>query len=263
MRRVGKQVIFSPFSSLSTHRELEVTKTVSRNALHLYNGYRHEVFTLPSQDFEIRWHSTASRVKEEKVRSANGGGTRNEKVSLESPLLDSSSDVEKVVVWPKSAREWLAILRETCKDYIETWDGFFNNVPALEKVEDTELKKETDTFDLAVETSKKKKEVIKNTNRNLETIQETGIELMDIAKEKTGINNAKELKLLIAEQIRLANECLSTFMDGYRTGRDDELDKMVNEYFQDPDDKKEKKPESILERKQRRKRRRKRLLTRY
>jgi hypothetical protein len=36
--------------------------------------------------------------------------------------------------------------------------------------------------------------------------------------------------------LRLANECVTEFMKGYRLGRDDEVDKMLTQYFQELDE---------------------------
>jgi hypothetical protein len=37
--------------------------------------------------------------------------------------------------------------------------------------------------------------------------------------------------------MKLATDCLREFMAGYRQGRDQEVEKMMNEYFQEEDEK--------------------------
>ncbi len=61
-------------------------------------------------------------------------------------------------------------------------------------------------------------------------VEETVIEQ---AKEQTGIRNQEDLKAFASDTMRLATECLKEFMAGYREGRDNEIDKMLHEYFQE------------------------------
>ena len=42
-------------------------------------------------------------------------------------------------------------------------------------------------------------------------------------------------------QLRLANDCVGEFMRGYRKSRDDEIEKMMNVYFKEFDEKEDEK----------------------
>jgi hypothetical protein len=56
---------------------------------------------------------------------------------------------------------------------------------------------------------------------------------LEQAKDTTGIHNTEDLRMVAEDMMRLATQCLKEFMAGYRQGRDDEVDKMLNEYFQE------------------------------
>lgn len=82
----------------------------------------------------------------------------------------------------------------------------------------------------------KQKEITDNFGRNLNIAHSTGQDLLEQAKEKTGIRTKEDLKIWAGEQMKLATTCLSEFMGGYREGRDEEVDRMLNEYFKDLDE---------------------------
>jgi hypothetical protein len=77
-------------------------------------------------------------------------------------------------------------------------------------------------------------DVIDNLEQNMRVVKEEGPKL---SKELTGISNREEFKEWLGEQMKLAIECLSSFMKGYRGGRDEEVEKMLNEYFQELEEK--------------------------
>ena len=99
-----------------------------------------------------------------------------------------------------------------------------------------------------------------NVKENLKFAKKEGQELLDAAKEQTGIHNKEDLKTVASEMLKLATECLKEFMAGYRQGRDKEIDRMLHEYFQEEDDKKEKQEEEGQSPKKRRRRRKRRIL---
>ena len=59
-----------------------------------------------------------------------------------------------------------------------------------------------------------------------------------MGQDATGISSREELRAWVGEQLKLATACLTEFMKGYRSGRDDEVDKMLHEYFKDLDEQK-------------------------
>ena len=80
--------------------------------------------------------------------------------------------------------------------------------------------------------AKSPEELLQNFRRNVLSLRTEGPKL---AKEITGMSTKEELKAWAAAQMRLTADCLSHFMQGYREGRDEEIDKMLNEYFKEKD----------------------------
>lgn len=64
-------------------------------------------------------------------------------------------------------------------------------------------------------------------------VRQDAQELLEHAKDTTGIRTQDDLKALASEAMKVATECIREFMAGYRSGRDSEIDKMLHEYFQD------------------------------
>jgi hypothetical protein len=80
---------------------------------------------------------------------------------------------------------------------------------------------------------RKLRDVGDNAARNLRIARKDAQMILDQAKERTGIQNTDDLKVLAADMMEVASECIKEFMSGYRKGRDGEIDKMLNEYFKD------------------------------
>lgn len=130
------------------------------------------------------------------------------------------------------------LLRLAWEDYKSTWEGFNDNLKKKSKtVEQEDDDKENDSSNnYQINTDKfveKQKEIRSNVDRNLGVLREEGASLVDIVKGMTGINNKRDLKVFAMEQLKLANECVSEFMKGYRFGRDKEFEKVMTEYFKD------------------------------
>lgn len=123
--------------------------------------------------------------------------------------------------------------REAWIVYRGTWDGFFDNITGKKtKKEDKGGKDEVDVegrVDLIKE----------NVKRNLEVSKEEGGKALAAVQETTGIHTVDDLKAAAKEFMMVATEMLSEFMKEYRKGRDEEVEKMLHEYFQEEDDKKE------------------------
>ncbi len=67
----------------------------------------------------------------------------------------------------------------------------------------------------------------------MKIVRQDAQELLEQAKDTTGIRTQDDLKALATEAMKVATECIREFMAGYRSGRDSEIDKMLHEYFQD------------------------------
>jgi len=146
---------------------------------------------------------------------------------------DNSEEVDegpkKRVV--KNRRE---LLQVAWADYTSTWEGFFDNA----KLKKEEEQKQEDDYLSSIDTEameQKGKDMRANVDRNVEMLKEEGSDIAELIKEKTGVRTQKDAKAWAMEQLKLANECVADFMKGYREGRDEEVDKMMNEYFKDID----------------------------
>jgi len=74
-----------------------------------------------------------------------------------------------------------------------------------------------------------------NATKNLHLVRKDAQNLLEHAKETTGIRTQDDAKALASEVLKIATECIREFMAGYRKGRDSEIDKMLHEYFQEED----------------------------
>lgn len=156
------------------------------------------------------------------------------------------------VKFPRTLSGWKTVLANTWKTYLWTFEGFLlpekkrdedGNVivePEQNGTDDDEDSNTTkDTLkDKATDAAN---QISHNVQKNLSTIQKTSPQILQMGQQLTGISTKEELKAWVGEQLKLGTECLSEFMKGYRVGRDDEVDKMLHEYFKDLD---EKEPES-------------------
>lgn len=146
--------------------------------------------------------------------------------------------------WPETFAEWKEVLSKSWLQYRLSWEGFFSNHGAEDGKKDEGVFSKGIDFELDVdELRARQKEMQKNMadslGRNLNTIEKEGTNLTELAKDKTGIHSKEELAKWAGDQIKLATACLNQFMSGYREGRDDEVDNMLNEYFKEFDSKQE------------------------
>ena len=146
---------------------------------------------------------------------------------------------------PQNVKEFLERFREAGRLYVSTWEGFSDNYNQKgdsakedkkgDDAQDRQEEEESSLFD-EQEFNERRRDIRKNVRRNVETLREEGNNVLEAAKDYTGIHNKVDLKKWAMKQLVLANECVAAFMKGYRKGRDDEMDKMLHEYFQDIED---------------------------
>jgi tRNA A37 N6-isopentenylltransferase MiaA len=127
--------------------------------------------------------------------------------------------------------------------YLQTWEDGISGRPSLAKLERQALAAKQQEQELSemsktenndpTTTSTSQPPWPDNAVRNLHLIRQDAARILDQAKEQTGIHTKDDLKTLATEMMKLATECLREFMAGYREGRDQEMDKMINEYFRD------------------------------
>lgn len=134
--------------------------------------------------------------------------------------------------WPKSYAKWKETFALTWRDYKETWVGFTTSRGILAQDQnDEEQRKLEEKRKESVES--KKKEILRNVRRNRRFLQVSAMKIREEVRTRTGISNMEDIKRHAADAMRLATECLQQFMAGYRKGRDDEVEKMLTQYFQE------------------------------
>ena len=112
-------------------------------------------------------------------------------------------------------------------EYKKTWEDGLRGVPSEDT---TTLPVKANNDDESIINATK---VGENVSQNLDEAQKDAKELLERAKERTGIHTQEDLRKFASDMMQLATECLKEFMAGYRKGRDEEVDKMLHEYFQD------------------------------
>lgn len=168
------------------------------------------------------------------------------------PQEDPSDYIEerREYVLPKTWTGWKTFFRDVWTTYYSTFQGWETEEERMEREReerrakglpvDEEEENETETvYEIEYDEDalrRKQKEITDNVGRNLNIAHSTGQDLLEQAKEKTGIRTKEDLKIWAGEQMKLATACLSEFMGGYREGRDAEVDRMLNEYFKDLDE---------------------------
>ena len=118
--------------------------------------------------------------------------------------------------------------RDAWVQYKETWEDGLKGAPKEETAVDTT----TTSITTLPQNNNYQQQVGMNLSRNIDTAQSDAQQLLQKAKDNTGIHNQDDLRSLASSTMQLATECLKEFMVGYRKGRDEEVDNMLNDYFQ-------------------------------
>jgi hypothetical protein len=155
--------------------------------------------------------------------------------------------VEAKSKWPtrRSFAQFRNDFSEACNLYRSTWDG--DSKPKKTQKEDLQ---ETQN---PAKDENEENQLRANVERNLEVAREESSKLLEKAKERTGLQSQADLKAFAADMMKLATECLKEFMSGYRQGRDQEIDRMLHEYFQGDSEEEEEDNGDQSQRKRRRK----------
>lgn len=168
------------------------------------------------------------------------------------PQADPSDYVEerRQYAFPETMEGWKILFRDVWTTYYNTFQGWETEEERIERERQERLAKgvpiddeneddETETvYEIEYDEDalrRTQKEITDNFGRNLNIAHSTGHDLLEHAKAKTGIKTKEDLKMWAGEQMKLATACLSEFMGGYREGRDEEVDRMLHEYFKDLD----------------------------
>jgi len=147
----------------------------------------------------------------------------------------SNEDPRKIPFRKISLSEHKRICINILTDYSSSWEGFFDNLKTHRNIEHTkkgdENRKEKWKENLNILEEEFKKETTfaqDNFKKNVKAI-------VNEAQNTTNISTKDDLLKWIGEQMKVANFCLAEFTIGYRQGRDEEIERVMNEYFQDLD----------------------------
>ena len=143
-------------------------------------------------------------------------------------ITDDGDDIER----QRIVHSYSELFQRAWEEYKLTWEGFrgkSENEEEREQEIDVE-DKVNEAFEFVED---QQKEIKSNVKKNMKLIKEEGGDIVDMLKDTTGIRTKTDAKKWAMKQLRLANECVAEFMKGYREGRDEEIDKMMNEYFKD------------------------------
>lgn len=254
--RTNIRIQKSNSSNVSNNRNALTPIRQSRRAFSNANAYTLNSNHNLNTKSEITAHGDAKRMPKQKPETTD---TQTE-TQTETESNTNISTIEKTNImhegrggdepYPdaKDINEWMQLV---WADYKFTWVGFLNQNNKRNKRDDDDddyPDQDRDKYGMMVDridssidtidTQKilaKQKELRDNVDRNVDTIQKEGGAMLTDIKEMTGIYNQRDLKKWAMEQLKLANECVKEFMGGYRQGRDEEVDNMMNEYFKDID----------------------------
>ena len=77
------------------------------------------------------------------------------------------------------------------------------------------------------------RDVRERAKKNARLVKEEAESLRTQVRDATGIHSKEDLRKWVGEMMQLFSDCVKEFMAGYRKGRDDEVEKMLTEYFQE------------------------------
>ena len=164
---------------------------------------------------------------------------------------DYAEEPRKVYEIPKTIGGWKAVLSKTWDQYYDTFEGWETEDERQEReqkekrangIANEDADEEEDDgvlYEIEIDEDaikRKQREITDNVGRNINVLSSTGQDLLEQAKGKTGIRTKEDIKHWAGEQMKLMTACLSEFMGGYREGRDEEVDRMLNEYFKELDE---------------------------
>jgi len=195
--------------------------------------------------FKNKYVSRKRRLQKAKVQFAAEDAEREDTVSEiifgKPPKKPEGFKPEKR--WPRTIEEWKGIIRIRLPQYWASYEGYmpwWEDKGTLERLMEKELKEQGLPIDNKLANAlefweKKKAKAPQQVDNNLQLLKKEGAKALEKVKENTGIRTKEDLKIFAEDMLRLANDCLGEFMKGYRQGRDDEVEKMLNIYFQELD----------------------------
>ena len=149
---------------------------------------------------------------------------------------------QRPIEYPKTLKGWKDIFNTVWDKYLWTFEGFLleekskrdkhgNILPKEETYADDDSNEKNKSLqDKATDAAN---EVASNVQKNISTMKEEAPKLVQLGQQITGVTTKEELREWVGEQLKLGTACLAEFMKGYRKGRDDEVDRMLHQYFKD------------------------------
>lgn len=182
----------------------------------------------------------APRKQEEPIKMVSPQGWR---VLWPDPYGETSTVAQSVKGLPSRAdfsRSW--------RIYKSTWAGGLRGdlpVPGEKEVEEMDNSGDSQSLD--------PDKLKKNLEKNVSAARDEAQKLKEEVSERTGIKTKEDLREFAREMMTLVTECLREFMSGYRNGRDQEVERMLNEYFQEIETEEDKQEKGGAKRRRRRK----------
>ena len=150
---------------------------------------------------------------------------------------------QRPIKYPKTLKGWKDIFNTVWDKYLWTFEGFLLEEKSNRDKHGNILPKEETDHDNNDSNEKNKSlqdkatdaanEVASNVQKNISTMKEEAPKLVQLGQQITGVTTKEELREWVGEQLKLGTACLAEFMKGYRKGRDDEVDRMLHQYFKD------------------------------
>eukprot|EP00579_Thalassiosira_antarctica_P006661 CAMPEP_0201881392 /NCGR_PEP_ID=MMETSP0902-20130614/11710_1 /ASSEMBLY_ACC=CAM_ASM_000551 /TAXON_ID=420261 /ORGANISM="Thalassiosira antarctica, Strain CCMP982" /LENGTH=385 /DNA_ID=CAMNT_0048409595 /DNA_START=21 /DNA_END=1178 /DNA_ORIENTATION=- len=175
-------------------------------------------------------------------------------VSMGNPLRERYIQNQRKIKYPRTWTGWKTVWQRAWTKYRWTFEGFileegktkrdaYGNILPQDEESDDDASTKEDDRGLREKATDAADQVAQNVQKNISTMKEEAPKLLQMGQQVTGISSREELREWLSAQLKLGTACLGEFMKGYRKGRDDEVDRMLHQYFKDLDDEKEPKNE--------------------
>jgi hypothetical protein len=157
------------------------------------------------------------------------------------PYKNEPPPPNSMIHWPKTLTEWRIQLQQTWELYRWTWRGFTTSSRGFLVEDPLDIdnhnkpllaRKQQEEEDTLSNNNINPNDIMENVRQNAKFVRNEAASLGDTMKKTTGIATKEDLKQLVVDGMKLFSECVNEFMSGYRKGRDDEVEKMLTEYFQ-------------------------------
>jgi hypothetical protein len=192
-----------------------------------------------SSSWPPKLESATGRARKRRRRMSAPKAARTAATTEEEPPTTSHPKGWRVL-WPSPHEEppsWMQSMRNlprtkdfrrAWKEYKSTWAAGLRGDAPVEGEENDDTSEELD-----INTDKLRQ----NLSQNVTAARGEAQQLVERVSNRTGIRNQQDLRKFATDMMKLATDCLREFMAGYRQGRDQEVEKMMNEYFQEEDEK--------------------------